>query len=300
MIKEEAEVVHVLFASADNATGAITCQTGDVTSGEVSDDAATLMQSWGLLSLPSVPVSGQSAPEAVVLKRSGPDIIIGGRTVRTAEIAGLIKQGETCVFADGSRASTLYKLDGSVVHYCTHDNTIAGRAVASTVGPDGFEWSWPWGRLWFDKTGFHVTHSSGASFDLGSIAGAPSPLDTLGTYISMTGAIVRINGTAVSIGADPPATPDPLVRTTPTVAVLNTLSAALSGIQSALSSIQAVVDAVPAGTTPSPTGGGAAVLAAAITAANVAIGSAGTSVAAAAASVGTAQLTIASASTGAT
>lgn len=196
------ETVHVLFAKADTGTGAVTCQTGDILTGSVSDANSPVFGSWGVLSLPAVPIAGVSAPEAIVLKSNGIDVVIGGRSVRSAAIAGQIDQGETAVFADGSQGLVLIKLDGSVNMLTTHDNTVAGRNVGLRLAPDGLKFEWPWSRLKCESDGLHYDHTSGLVFDLGvvDLSGPFAILSPYKTYFNLRADMGRIQSSFLSMG----------------------------------------------------------------------------------------------------
>lgn len=238
--------VDVLFAKADRGTGAISAQLGDIKSGDVDEADAPVFQSWGLLALPAAPIPGVSAPEAVVLKHPAGDVVIAGRSVRSAAIAGLIAQGESCVFADGSQACTLYKLDGSIVQFTTHDNTKDGRSVYSRISPNGFEQAFPWGRHRVDNTGLHFQHVSGARMDIGSVT-APAPLDQFGSYFSFQAAMGRLTASFVSVGPTG-AVMSPVARADATLTALQAIQAAvvsLGALVSAIAATPAVVGAAP-------------------------------------------------------
>lgn len=278
----------------------ITCQTGDVISGEVYDPSAVVMQHHGLMSMGAPAVPGVSAPEGQVLETGAGHIVMAGRSVRSGAIAGMIQMGETCCFADGSQASTLYKLDGSIIDFTTHDNTAAGRSVFSRTFPGGWETVNPWGRVRLDKTGFHAQHASGSRIDFGSVSGLPSPIDALASYLSLQAATVRINGSLVSIGPDGGVRGSVLRATgvrdatdfdafmATTSAAMANISAALADISTTISAMGIALFAVPSATTPNPTGGGPAALAAALVNVNTAAAPALAQIAATTASIATA------------
>lgn len=238
------ETAHILFTEADRTTGAITCQLGDVKSGEVYDPQAVMFAGGaGDISLPAAPVAGQSAAEAVTLNTPGGNIIIGVRSVRSAYIAGLIQPGEKAVFADGSQACTLYKLDGSIIHFTTIDNTKDGRSVYSRVSPNGFEHAFPWGRHRLDNTGLHFQHVSGARLDFGSVT-APAPLNTLGSYFSFQAAMGRLNASVVTVGPNG-SVYSPVARADATLVALQALQAEVVALATAVAAL-AAAPAVPA------------------------------------------------------
>jgi hypothetical protein len=267
------EISHVLFAKADNATGAITYQLGDVKSNEVYDVEAPVFQIPGALCLPANPVAGQSAAEAVTLTHPAGNVVVACRSVRSAAIAGLIKMGESSFFADGSQACSLYKLDGSLTHFTTHDNTANGRSVYYRISPErGFDEAWPWGRRFFDKSGHHFVHVSGAQFHLGSV-NAPAPLNTFSTTFSLTAAMGRLNASFVSVGPDN-AVFSPVARADAVIAALDAASSALTTVTASLVAINAALVALGAIPVNSAAESLCAAVAAPVTAAGLAISAA--------------------------
>jgi hypothetical protein len=234
------ETVHILFSRADSATGAVVCQLGDVLSGEVMDGEAPMYTGIGLLNLAAAPIPGVAAAEAITFKSGNTDYVIGGRSVRSASIAGLIGMGESCIYADGSQACTLYKLDGRIVHFTTADNTATGQQVTAEHGPNGHSWITPWTRFINDSVGFHFLHTSGASFDLGymGLSGPFSVLGDLGfnTYASLKAHMLRLDGEIVVIGSGSGA-PDPAVKFNELAILLGTIGTALTALNTAIGSI---------------------------------------------------------------
>lgn len=233
------DVGHVLYASADPLTGAVTVHLGNAATGESYDNDATVWQSWGWLSLPAIPDAGEEGAEAYFRVTGDANQVLGGRDVRSAAIAGLIKQGESCAYASGSQACTLYKLDGSIVQFTTTDNTVTGRSVCQWVTPTGFRQEWPWGRTRLDNSGFHVQHIAGTKvcrFDVGSIA-APAPLDSFSTYFTIQGEMGRVNSSFVTVGPDG-AVYSPVARADATIFSLNAAAAALSAAASAIAAFE--------------------------------------------------------------
>lgn len=270
----------------------IICQTGDVHSGEVYDPEAVVFHQWGLLSMPAAPVPGESAPEGIVFKTGSGDVVVGGRSVRSGEIAGLIKPGESCFFADGSRASILCKNDGSVRLVTTHDNSRGGRTIAATVGTNGVDLSTPWSRLTISDLGIHgycvrSDGSAGAYFDLGSVAGLPAPFDAMGTYLAMGANLVRIEGQTIALGTDA-GVAEPVAKATTTVTVLDAVSNALAAASSAFTRLNTPSALV------APSGGGPVVLSPTLIAA---ISNAASAISAATAAIAAAHTTLPSTST---
>ncbi len=148
--------------------------------------------------------------------------------------------------------------DGRISLFTTDDATVNGRSIALTVGPTGLLFSAPWGNLKFDATGFHVLHSSGARIDLGACGGLPPPLDALSSYVTLSGALIHIEGGATNLGASS-ASAEPAAKATQTVLALQSVTAALTSVSAAL----AALGAIPA---QSPNAGAAAQITAAATA----------------------------------
>ena len=178
---------HVLTSRIDD-TGAVMLGLGDTKSEESADEEAVLFQASGIVSVPPV------GAEALSPETSAGYITIASRDIRSGKIAGRMQPAETTVYAPGSQACTLYKLDGSVTQFTTHDNTDNGKSVYSMVAPTGFTRFMPHGKETFDERGFHVLHASGARIDLGAISGLPGPLSALGSYAGLSAKIVRIEG----------------------------------------------------------------------------------------------------------
>lgn len=248
------ETVHILYAKADPRTGAVTCQTGDVKSGTVFDPDATVVQQWGLLALCAPPIKGVSAPEGVTLNGTSVNVVIAGRSVRSAYLAGLIKQGETALFADGSQAVALFKLDGSINLLTTHDNTKDGRNVNMRLGPDGWRFEWPWSRLKVEKDGLHFDHKSGALFSVTALelTGPFAPLSQFKSFFTVRADMSAIESAFLAVGpAD--SIKSPVARADALVTVLNTVSSALSSLSSILTALQTEVTAVAAAAQPAVT-----------------------------------------------
>lgn len=244
------DVGHILFVKTDPITGAIIVSIGDAKSAEVFDSEATVWQNWGWLSLPSNPTAGVDGAECFFDANGDANQVIGGRDVRSASIAGLIKPGESCAYASGSQACTLWKNDNSITQYTTHDGTSNGRAIYYSVAPTGFDEAWPWGRRFFDQSGHHFIHASGAQMHLGSMSG-PAPLDTFGSYFSVTAAMARINASFVTVGPDT-AVYSPVARADAVLSTLQAIQAAVSAIASTVTEMAATPAAVGSAPTVNP------------------------------------------------
>lgn len=166
---------------------------------------------------------------------------------RTQGLLPQCQKGEKFLFGP-SGAFIRFKADGSISIFTTDDNTTNGRSVFLTVAPTGLLFNFPYGKLAFDSTGFHVLTNSGARLDLGAIA-APAPLNALSSYATLSAAMVHVNGSAVSVGPAAGVSA-PVARSDATLVALQALATGLEGLSAALTAI--------AGLTTSPGAAGAA------------------------------------------
>lgn len=143
--------------------------------------------------------------------------------------------------------------DGKISLFTTDDGTQTGKAVFAQIRPDGFRLVHPYAKFILDKTGCHVFHSSGARIDLGAVSGMPAPLDSLGSYATVSAAMVKVEGSAIAIGTGSGA-PDAVAHATPTLTVLGALNTALAAVATALSALTAPGSVATAGTATAQTG----------------------------------------------
>lgn len=194
----------VLKSTLSTKANSILLQIGDVLQQIAETDNVELWQTFGLVSKPPKASAGKAAGQVVVVSKGDHDVAIAGRDLRGQELTGQLDDGETCVYGSGpdgtSQGRTIYKSDGSVTTFTTVGNEAGASAVFWRISPTGLEFVAPWGTLRFDESGFHVKHASGARLDLGGIGGLPSPLDTLGSYASISAATARVHGGLVMIG----------------------------------------------------------------------------------------------------
>lgn len=240
--------VHHVLRTTVTEDGVVMLNIGDARSEVAADERVPLFQTPGVLSLPANPSPGTGGAEVMCLETSAGYIGMSVRDNRKSAIAGQTQPGETTVFASGSQACTLYKANGSVTQFTTHDNTANGRSVYSMVAPTGFTRFMPWGKETFDEKGFHVTHISGARIDLGAISGLPPPLDTLDSYASMSAKIIRIEGSTISLGTSA-GVPEPIAKATTLLALLTSLQAehtAMLNLATAIAATPAAVGTAPA------------------------------------------------------
>lgn len=183
---------------ADNGT--VTAQTGDVVTKEVGGANAEWWQHVGFASRPARSEPGTAACQAVKLNRGDHDTCIASRDLRGQAIYGNLKDGEACVYAPGAQGKVSFKADGSVTLYTTDDNTPNGNGVYLKLAPDKLQFIAPWGTLTFDETGIHVTTTSGATWDMGSLS-PPEPLASLvPNYCTFTCAQFSADAQIVMLG----------------------------------------------------------------------------------------------------
>ncbi|HEY2516941.1 MAG TPA: hypothetical protein VGI39_38985, partial [Polyangiaceae bacterium] len=187
-------------------TGTILAQTGDAVKQVTDCDNAEWWQHTGFASRPVNPKNGVAACQGVAIRCSNRDVVIASRDVRTNQIYGNLSPGETCVFAPGpdgkAQARTMWKADGSITHYTTSTNDDSGSASYERIHPSkGWMLVWPWGKLVFDQTGFHMTHQSGVSFDMGQTGGLPIP--GLSSAIQFKAGLFKAEAGACFLGVGP-------------------------------------------------------------------------------------------------
>lgn len=231
-------------------TGAVIAQIGDAASNQVEADGAAWWQQIGLLSRPSKADAGKQSAEGVVVRLHGHDAVIASRDLRGIDLAGNIREGETCLYgggADGTaQGRVMIKQNGSIVMFTTSDNTADGEAVYFRVSPTAFEFVAPWGVMKFDSSGFHVNHASGSRFDLGGIAGMPAPLDQISSYVRVQAGSFVANATCQSLGADVGG--QPLASATAIKSAIAILQGEIAALQFAIAKI-VMVPPVSADTT---------------------------------------------------
>ncbi len=238
----------VLQTVVNAVTGKITAQLGNAVGQTVDTDSAEWWQHVCFASRPSKPEAGKQAAQAVVLRKGDHDICIASQDLRGLELYGKLDHGEFAVYAPGpdgtAQARILGKKDGSINIYTTSDNTTDGDSVYVRVAPDGILFNAPWGVIRWDSTGFHILHSSGASFDLGGIYGMPAPLDQISSYCKIQAGTFNTSATSTSNGVG---AVFPLTNAT-------ALQAALTSLETALTALAVALPTIAAATTPSTAG----------------------------------------------
>lgn len=203
---KDLEVGVDILASAISDEGVITIQTGDVINGEVEGVDAELWQTPGIVSRPAEATAGESAAQGICIPLTDRKVCIATRDVRSAEIAGALKPGETCVYAPGadgkSQGRILLRNDGTVTTYGTSDNTPDGDGWYWQLGPEGIEAVWPFGTLKFDENGLTIKHKSGATLALGKLpVSLPVPLDSVQSFVRVEAGVAELVGSVCKIGA---------------------------------------------------------------------------------------------------
>lgn len=112
-------------------------------------------------------------------------------------------------------------VDGTISLFTT-DQGPQQQSVYQQVKPTAFRQVAPWGSCRFDANGWHLKHVSQARIDLGAIGGLPAPLDALSSYVTLSAAIINLQGSAVALGAAA-GLPDAVAKSTPILAVFAAL-----------------------------------------------------------------------------
>lgn len=133
----------VLRTVRDVATKTVLAQLGDVVGEESEVDDAEWWQSVGFVSRPSKPEAGKSACQVVAIHDSGHVACIASRDLRGQELAGELKEGETCVYAPGAdgkgQARALLKADGAISLYTRKGNAPDGQGMGLFIVANGDE-----------------------------------------------------------------------------------------------------------------------------------------------------------------
>lgn len=135
----------------------------------------------------------------------------GGMIIGAAEKlprkAGNVKADEVVILGRGkSQARIVAKEDGRVAIMTTAGNAQGGKAVALVLGPDGFQFTSPWGSMRFDSTGFHVKTKAGPAMHMGGMAVPGLPSDIAGAitgYFTIDAPVITAKGDIVNLGRGP-------------------------------------------------------------------------------------------------
>lgn len=190
----------VLASIRDELTNLLSHQLGDVFSEQPESQQAEVFQHFGFASRPAKASPGKGAGQVITLDRSDRDLVVAERDDRAAQMYANLGDGETAVFASAGAARMLCKADGSVNLYTTFTNDDTGRGVFLRITPSEFRFEAPWGRFWFDASGFHIVDRSGARIDGGGLGGLPDPLSQVSSMVTIEAASVSVDGGCVKLG----------------------------------------------------------------------------------------------------
>lgn len=127
----------ILTTTVNASTKRILAQTGDVVADATETDGAEWWQHVGFASRPPKPQAGKQAAQAVVLKTSDRDVVIGSVDQRGLDLYGNLDHGESCLYAAGedgeAQARILLKKDGSISLYTRKGNTKTGAGMIVQV-----------------------------------------------------------------------------------------------------------------------------------------------------------------------
>lgn len=158
--------------------------------------------------------------------------VIVGSDPRITPILPPLKKGESVFY--GARGQFVRcKEDGSVAIYTTADGSLTGQTVSLSVAPGTIEMFAPWGTVKFNPTGFHVVTASGATLEMGGIGGMPSPFDALGNWAKLSGAMVQIEGSVISLGTTAGVS-EPAAKATSLVTYLTAIEAIVLALATAV------------------------------------------------------------------
>lgn len=171
---------------------------------------------------------------------------------RAVDKLPLLKKGETIVYAQAGQFIRLHESGTISFATSTKGGALEGEPVTFQIKSTGLYFTAPWGRLIFDRTGFHVVTTAGARIDLSPMTGVPL-LEQVGTAAIIKAGTVLIDSPLASIGPSLPGLgpPDNTVKATP-------LQAYLTALNTQVTQLMAAVNAIAAGLTATPTTAGAA------------------------------------------
>lgn len=215
-------------------------------------DGFDLKHPYGFISRPPDATQTDGCDLAFAYIGSMPVALALGDTRKTKLLAELAK-GESMQYGPGGNFVRC-KADGSISMCTSASGKLDSDAptVFFDVRPNAFRLNAPWGRWWFDDTGYHAFTTAGAALDLGfiKIPGVPAPFDQLSSYADITAAMIRLKGTTVDLG-NSPLTKDHLAHATPVLTLFGLVNATLTAVAATppLSGNQAITAALTALTT---------------------------------------------------
>lgn len=132
--------IGILNTVRDAATNTILAILGDE-EGDVTESVeAEWVQHIGFASRPSKPEPNKGGPQAVILRASDRDCVIGSRDVRCHGLYASLDYGETCMYAPGetgnSQGRVFLKKDGSIHLYTRAGNSGSGDGMTVSLDPN--------------------------------------------------------------------------------------------------------------------------------------------------------------------
>jgi hypothetical protein len=197
---------------------------------------------------------GAAQGTQILARNSGGDVVpAAGSQVYVARPAGFDGPGCWCIIANPgapvapvqpAEGGTFFTrgLDGTISFGTTSDGTKDGTLVQFQIKRDGFLFMGPFGKISFDRGGFHLLHFTGARLDLGGIGGLPSPIDQLATYATLSAAITKIQASALVLGPDAGVS-DNVAHSTSVVAAIEAIAAQVDLMQAAFDVVSAILGA---------------------------------------------------------
>lgn len=136
------QFAHVLKTRITDKTKKVVAQIGSVNGeGQVDSDNVEWWQHVGFVSRPPKAEKGKEAAQAVVIRQGNYDAAIASQDLRGIELAGQLKDGETCLYAPGAdgeaQARMLLKADGSINLFTKAGNESGGTGMGIFINPSG-------------------------------------------------------------------------------------------------------------------------------------------------------------------
>jgi len=193
--------------------------------GEAGADAFELHHPYGFASRPPDSTATDGCQIGFAYIGSAGHAIAFGDTRKTKKLASL-KKGESMQY--GPTGNFIRCHEGGEISMFTSsdpkgDVQTDKPSVFFQVRPNAFRFTAPWGRQWFDNTGFHVFHTSGAQFHMGQMSGLPAPFDQFTSYADIKAATIRLATNVLDVGNNP-LTKDHLAHVTPVLTVFQQLA----------------------------------------------------------------------------
>lgn len=165
----------ILSTAVNAATKRIIAQLGGIAKEAADTDGAEWWQHVGFASRPPNPKAGKQAAQAVVVKTSDRDIVIGSVDQRGLTLYGNLGPGETCIYAAGEdgtgQARVLLKKNGSISLYTRVGNKPDGAGMILQIDAENDAIRITNGAgygLIIDKDGVRAFAGSKAGLTLGS------------------------------------------------------------------------------------------------------------------------------------